>query len=98
MADNDAASGGREKTTGRNTLEVVHTCPRRRQVRRRRLQGGERPPRVGVSAVNALSRWLEVEVRYEGRRYTQRYERGIPVTPVIDHDRRRHGTHPLPAR
>jgi DNA gyrase subunit B len=33
---------------------------------------------VGVSAVNALSSWCEVEVCKEGQRYFQRYERGIP--------------------
>lgn len=37
---------------------------------------------VGVSAVNALSEWCEVEVRRDGRIYHQRYERGIPVTSV----------------
>jgi len=37
---------------------------------------------VGVSAVNALSEWLEVEVRRNGHIYRQRYERGRPVTPV----------------
>jgi len=37
---------------------------------------------VGVSAVNALSEWLEVEVRRDGKVYRQRYERGRPVTPV----------------
>ncbi len=37
---------------------------------------------VGISAVNALSEWLEVEVRREGKIYRQRYERGRPVTPV----------------
>jgi DNA gyrase subunit B len=37
---------------------------------------------VGVSAVNALSAWLEVEVRRDGRGYRQRYEQGRPVTPV----------------
>jgi DNA gyrase subunit B len=37
---------------------------------------------VGVSAVNALSEWLEVEVRRDGKLYHQRYEQGRPVTPV----------------
>ncbi len=44
---------------------------------------------VGVSAVNALSEWMEVIVddpppNGDGRRYRQRYERGRPVTPVED--------------
>jgi DNA gyrase subunit B len=37
---------------------------------------------VGVSAVNALSEWLEAEVRRDGKLYKQRYEFGKPVTPV----------------
>ena len=37
---------------------------------------------VGVSVVNALSQWLEVEVRREGRVYYQRYERGVPSTEL----------------
>jgi DNA gyrase subunit B len=37
---------------------------------------------VGVSAVNALSEWCEVEVKRNGQRYFQRYERGYPITPV----------------
>ena len=37
---------------------------------------------VGVSAVNALSEWCEVEVRREGKLYFQRYERGRPIEAV----------------
>lgn len=37
---------------------------------------------VGVSAVNALSQWCEVEVRRDGKVYRQRYERGIPQSDV----------------
>lgn len=37
---------------------------------------------VGVSAVNALSEWCEVEVTTKGQVHFQRYERGIPVEPV----------------
>lgn len=35
---------------------------------------------VGVSVVNALSEWLEVEVRRDGCMYAQRYECGFPKT------------------
>ena len=37
---------------------------------------------VGVSAVNALSEWCEVEVKRDGSIYRQRYERGYPQGPV----------------
>ena len=37
---------------------------------------------VGVSAVNALSEWCEVEVRLDGQVHFQRYERGYPKAPV----------------
>lgn len=37
---------------------------------------------VGVSVVNALSDWLEVEVRRDGKVHTQRYAKGIPVTEL----------------
>ncbi|MEM2030354.1 MAG: DNA gyrase subunit B, partial [Archaeoglobaceae archaeon] len=38
---------------------------------------------VGVSVVNALSEWLEVWVKREGKIYYQRYERGVPKTEVL---------------
>ncbi len=34
---------------------------------------------VGVSVVNALSEWVEVQVLRDETQYTQRYERGVPV-------------------
>jgi DNA gyrase subunit B len=37
---------------------------------------------VGVSCVNALSEWLEVEVRREGNVHHQRFERGHPTTEL----------------
>jgi DNA gyrase subunit B len=37
---------------------------------------------VGVSAVNALSEWCEVEIKREGKVHFQRYERGKAVAPV----------------
>lgn len=37
---------------------------------------------VGVSVVNALSEWLKVEVRRDGKAYEQRYERGEPVSDL----------------
>jgi DNA gyrase subunit B len=37
---------------------------------------------VGVSAVNALSEWTEVEVCKDEQVYYQRYERGIPLEAV----------------
>lgn len=37
---------------------------------------------VGVSVVNALSEWLKVEVKRDGKTYFQEYRRGIPVKPV----------------
>jgi len=34
---------------------------------------------VGASVVNALSKWLEVEICIDGKKYMQRFERGKPV-------------------
>ncbi len=37
---------------------------------------------VGISVVNALSEWLEVEVKRDGKIWYQKYNRGTPVEPV----------------
>ncbi len=37
---------------------------------------------VGVTATNALSEFLEVEIKRDSKLYKQRYEKGIPVTPL----------------
>ena len=57
---------------------------------------------VGISVVNALSSWLVATIRREGRVHRQRYEAGVPVTPVEDIGATaEHGTeirfHPDPA-
>jgi len=79
---------GLEKSTGKNTLEVVHTVL---HAGAKFGGGGYKVASglhgVGVSAVNALSKWLQVEVRYNGRLYSKHYERGHPVTAVVDHGR-----------
>ncbi len=48
---------------------------------------------VGASVVNALSEWLEVTVKRDGKVHKQRYEKGKIVTPVeIIGDSQEHGT------
>ncbi len=48
---------------------------------------------VGVSVVNALSEWLELEIRRGGRVWTQRYEYGVPQGDLTPGEKTsKHGT------
>ncbi len=38
---------------------------------------------VGISVVNALSEWLEVEIKQNGQVFQQRFERGKPGGPLV---------------
>ncbi len=39
---------------------------------------------VGVSAVNAVSEWMEVTIHRSGVIYHQRYEAGVPMAPIAE--------------
>jgi DNA gyrase subunit B len=48
---------------------------------------------VGVSAVNALSEWMRVDVELGGKHYRQEYRQGVPTGPVKEvGPSDRHGT------
>jgi DNA gyrase subunit B len=69
---------GVEKSTGKPALEVVHTILHsggKFDGKSYKVSGGLHG--VGVSVVNALSEWLEVEVARDGTGYRMEFERGI---------------------
>jgi len=74
---------GMHPTEGRNTLELV-MCEVGAGGKFKKdvyaMSAGLHG--IGVKAVNALSEWLEVEVRREGKVFQQDYERGLPVSEV----------------
>ena len=68
---------GKEKSTGLSALEVVHTVLHsggKFDSDSYKVSGGLHG--VGVSVVNALSEWLEVEVGKEGEGYRMEFIRG----------------------
>ena len=74
---------GIEKSTGKSALEVVHTILHsggKFDGKGYKVSGGLHG--VGVSVVNALSEWLEVEVGREGKAYRMDFARGIKKTEL----------------
>ncbi len=76
---------GVEKSTGKPALEVVHTILHsggKFDGKSYKVSGGLHG--VGVSVVNALSEWLEVEVGREGKAYRMEFEQGIKKGDMQD--------------
>lgn len=83
--DGDGIPVGINEKAGISTLELVMTkigAGGKFDSKAYSVSGGLHG--VGVSAVNALSRFLSAEVRRNGKLWVQEYERGLPKTGVLE--------------